>query len=247
MGEQEFSLKIHIQLCISIIGLVTMLAVLLCSLVAVVQCVPSTHNAEAKLSVADKLKLTQDIQGAEVIKDVEHLVEGLDDVTLAKLEKILSDDLTTDDELQLIQDELTEMGMDVEDIQDLLDLATLMTEFLSKVPDVEKVVVGEDGYSVEDNAKLYLLGLPNKLGPLGFLALHSVLESDESNIVDVKIGSFEPADINNSANNADGSVVPLGDDLARRKTPAAAAKSNEDLVADILARRRRAIKPQPGF
>merc|ERR1712121_279185 len=226
MGEQEFSPKIHIQLCISIIGLVTMLAVLLCSLVAVVQCVPSTHNAEAELSVADKLKLTQDIQDAEVIKDVEHLIEGLDDV------------------LQLIQDELTEMGMDVEDIQDLLDLATLMTEFLSKVPDVEKVVVGEDGYSVEDNAKLYLLGLPNKLGPLGFLALHSVLESDESNIVDVKIGSFEPADINNSANNADGSAVSLGDDLTRRK--AAAAKSNEDLVADILARRRRAIKPQPG-
>merc|ERR1712033_48476 len=121
-SEQEFSPKFHIQLCISI----------------------------AKLSVADKLKLTQDIQDAEVIKDVEHLIEGLDDVTLAKLEKILSDDLTTDDELQLIQDELTEMGMDVEDIQDLLDLATLMTEFLSKVPDVEKVVVGEDGYSVED-------------------------------------------------------------------------------------------------
>ena len=107
---------------------------------------------------------------------MEQLIEGLDDATLLKLERILSDELSTEKELDLIKNELAEMGMDVEDIQDLLDLATLMTEFLHKVPEVEQVVVGEDEYSLEDNVKLYLLGLPNKLGPLGFLALHSVLE-----------------------------------------------------------------------
>ena len=107
---------------------------------------------------------------------MEQLIEGLDDATLLKLERILSDELSTEKELDLIKNELAEMGMDVEDIQDLLDLATLMADFLHKVPEVEQVVVGEDEYSLEDNVKLYLLGLPNKLGPLGFLALHSVLE-----------------------------------------------------------------------
>merc|ERR1719516_883756 len=127
-----------------------------------------------------------------------------------------------------------------------------MTKFLSKVPEVEQQLE-DDEYSLEDNVKLYLLGLPNKLGPLGFLALHSVLETDESDIVDVKIGSFEPANAN-----TDGSVVSLGDDLTRRKAAAASATSatsatapaddasksgdsakSGDLVADILARRRR--------
>jgi len=47
------------------------------------------------------------------------------------------------------------------------------------------------GFTLENNVKMYLLGLPNKLGPLGFIALHSVLKSPED-IVDIKIGSFVP-------------------------------------------------------
>merc|ERR1711872_925050 len=227
-----------------------MLFVVALSLIAVVQSA-TTSTSKVQLSVAEKLKMTEDIQDADVIKDVEQLIEGLDDATLLKLERILSDELSTEKELDLIKNELAEMG--VEDIQDLLDLATLMTDFLHKVPEVEQVVVGEDEYSLEDNVKLYLLGLPNKLGPLGFLALHSVLETDESDIVDVKIGSFEPANAN-----TDGSVVSLGDDLTRRKAAAASATSatspadnasksgdsakSGDLVADILARRRRSSK-----
>lgn len=239
-----------------------MIAVLFFCLVGVAQ-----SAITPKVPVVDKLKIMEDLQDAEVIREVEQLIEGLDDVTLAKLEKILSDDLTAESELKMIQDELTEMGMDTEDIQDLLDLAALMTEFLNKVPDVEAAVVGEDDYSLEDNAKLYLLGLPNKLGPLGFLALHSVLESDESNIVDVKIGSFEPmavapAKAAKAAKAAtDSSVLSLGDELTRRKAAAAAsvgakasgaaatasgavatgAGKSDDLVADILARRRRSL------
>merc|ERR1712105_418527 len=174
--------------------------------------------------------MVEDIKDAEVIKDVEQLIEGLDDVTLAKLEKILSDDLTAESELKMIQDELTEMGMDAVDIQDMLDLAALMTEFLNKVPDVEAAVVGEDDYSLEDNAKLYLLGLPNKLGPLGFLALHSVLETDESNIVDVKIGSFEPA-VAAAKAATDSSVISLGDELTRRKAAAAAGAAASGAAA----------------
>merc|ERR1711872_1151056 len=205
-----------------------MLFVVVLSLIAVVQSA-TTSTSKVQLSVAEKLKMTEDIQDADVIKDVEQLIEGLDDATLLKLERILSEELSTEKELDLIKNELAEMGMDVEDIQDLLDLATLMTDFLHKVPEVEQVVVGEDEYSLEDNVKLYLLGLPNKLGPLGFLALHSVLETDESDIVDVKIGSFEPANATSATAPAD-NASKSGD----------SAKSG-DLVADILARRRRSL------
>merc|ERR1711973_307468 len=53
-----------------------------------------------------------------------------------------------------------------------------------------KLQMAEDDYSLEDHCKLYLLGLPNKLGPLGFLALHSILESAGEAIVDVELGSL---------------------------------------------------------
>merc|ERR1711970_1592828 len=128
---------------LAMIGLV-FLSLLVCSQAAL------TPTAKVQLSVAEKLMIAEDLQDEDLVQDVEALIAGLDDATLVKLQKILSDDLTIDSELQLIESELTEMGMEVEDIKDLL-------------------------------------GLPNKLGPLGFLALHSVLESDESDIVDVKI------------------------------------------------------------
>ena len=46
--------------------------------------------------------------------------------------------------------------------------------------------------------QLYLLGLPNKLGPLGYIALHNVLEDEDEGqkeeIVDIKIESLSVAD-----------------------------------------------------
>ena len=54
----------------------------------------------------------------------------------------------------------------------------LKMKFLTKIPEIEKKLeLEDDEYTLEDHCKLYLLGLPNKLGPLGFLALHSILES----------------------------------------------------------------------
>ena len=40
--------------------------------------------------------------------------------------------------------------------------------------------------------QLYLLGLPNKLGPLGFLALHHVLTTEETDatIAPTKVGEM---------------------------------------------------------
>ena len=79
---------------------------------------------------------------------------------------------------------------------------------MRRVPDLEeKLELGEE--SLEDHVKLYLLGLPNKLGPLGFLGLHSILQDDED-IVDVKIEGFEPAPA------ASSSVYPVGDAITRR-------------------------------
>merc|ERR1712002_1433180 len=149
-----------------------------------------------------------DADEAEAIQDIEELIDGLSDEQLTSLEEILTGDLTPEKELELIISELTNMGMDETDIKDMLELAEMMTDFLKKVPDVEKVVVGEEDYSIADNVKLYLLGLPNKLGPLGFVGLHSVLneniEEDDA-----------PAPVAD-----EGSVLPVGDLIARVKAQA---------------------------
>merc|ERR1711915_86299 len=132
-GSVLGSFNHYISICSSFLGSIMIGLILFC-LVAVAQSA-ITPTSKVQLSVAEKLKMADDIQDADLIQDVEQLIEGLDDVTLAKLEKILSDEMSTQDELKLIQDELTEMGMDVEDVQDMLDLAAMMTDFLRKVPD----------------------------------------------------------------------------------------------------------------
>merc|ERR1712212_20061 len=146
----------------------------------------SSPGAEEEAVAADG------ISEADLIADVERLVDGLDQQQLDKLEKLLGDDLSAGEELKLIESELIEMGMQEEDIADMFELAGMMTDFLSKIPDAEKVVVGEDHYSLEDNSKLYLLGLPNKLGPLGFLALHSVLDQREVGDVEAAPAAANP-------------------------------------------------------
>ena len=127
---------------------------------------------------------------------------------------------------------------------------------LARVPGLAvKLNADEDGFTLEDNVKMYLLGLPNKLGPLGFIALHSVLESPED-IVDIKIGSFVPdspvsyvstpqAPRYTPATTA--AVTPVGDLLSRKKAEMdlkakQAAQSEQDLISTIISRRRRAVR-----
>merc|ERR1711970_271659 len=90
---------------LAMIGLV-FLSLLVCSQAAL------TPTAKVQLSVAEKLMIAEDLQDEDLVQDVEALIAGLDDATLVKLQKILSDDLTIDSELQLIESELTEMGME---------------------------------------------------------------------------------------------------------------------------------------
>merc|ERR550519_2770368 len=82
-------------------------------------------------------------------------------------------------EFEMISEELRVMGLDQDDIEDLKMMAGMMHEFLILVPDIETKLEMEAPHDLLDHVQLYLLGLPNKLGPLGFLALHHILEEEE--------------------------------------------------------------------
>merc|ERR1739844_386105 len=190
------------------------------------------------------------------------MIDTLSAEELDQLEAILGKPLNEKTELQMIQAELQQLGMDPQDVQDMFDLSEMMKKFLLKIPDVDtKLQLAEDVYSLEDHCKLYLLGLPNKLGPLGFLALHSILESAGEAIVDVELGSFVADDEVQGPTD----VTPLGDLFSRkrRQLEAMAAKAaaaeekrsarseeaaegseedvDDDIVASILKRRRRSV------
>merc|ERR1719435_912008 len=190
------------------------------------------------------------------------MIDTLSAEELDQLEAILGKPLDEKTELQMIQAELQQLGMDPQDVQDMFDLSKMMKKFLLKIPDVDiKLQLDEDDYSLEDHCKLYLLGLPNKLGPLGFLALHSILESAGEAIVDVELGSFVADDQVQGPTD----VTPLGDLFSRkrRQLEAMAAKAaaaeearsarseeaaegseedvDDDIVASILKRRRRSV------
>merc|ERR1719508_531599 len=179
------------------------------------------------------------------------MIDTLSAEELDQLEAILGKPLDEQTELQMIQAELQQLGMDPQDVQDMFDLAEMMKKFLLKIPDVDtKLQLDDDEYSLEDHCKLYLLGLPNKLGPLGFLALHSILESAGEAVADE-----EKAEASTETE-----VTPLGDLFSRKrrelelmaaaqeakvasdnKAEASEASEDEDIVASILNRRRRAI------
>merc|ERR1719309_1712949 len=81
-----------------------------------------------------------------------------------------------------------------EDVHDLKQLAALMYKFLIQVPEISSKLKLSKEYDLLDNIQLYLLGLPNKLGPLGYIALHHVLEdeAEEGEVVDVVIEPVIP-------------------------------------------------------
>ena len=221
-----------------------LLAVVACAMAAI----PPTTLNKVTLSAEDKAYLVQQLEDEELAKTVEEIVEGLDDEQLEKLETILAKDLDKSSEFDMLMAELKELGMEEDDIEDLVDLSEMMYKFLARVPGVEEKVTGESEYTLLDQIKLYLLGLPNDIGPLGFVALHSALQGqdgDDDDIVDVKLGEFVP----------DSSVAPVGDVIQRKKQAAekaaaekaaakkkAAAEEDEtaEIVKEILRRRRSA-------
>merc|ERR1712096_414465 len=63
-----------------------------------------------------------------------------------KLEAIMGKDIDEVTEFEMIMAELKEMGMEDEDIADLKQLAQLMHEFLSQVPDLASKLELESDY-----------------------------------------------------------------------------------------------------
>ena len=115
------------------------------------------------------------------------MIQNLDDEQLDLLEAIMGKDIDEVSEFDMILAELVEMGMDESEVHDLKQLAALMYEFLVQVPEIASKLNLEKDYDLLDNIQLYLLGLPNKIGPLGYIALHNALEDDDEDIVDVVV------------------------------------------------------------
>jgi len=245
--RQRYNMKVFLflSLCAALaLGMKVFLFLSLCAALAQAATTPSSLTEEQE-------KLVSQLEDQELAKEVEGIISGMDEEQLARLKEVLAN-YEEGSELVLINvlinEELKEMGMTEEEIKDLVDLSEMITKFLRRVPELEvKLELGEE--RLEDHVKLYLLGLPNKLGPLGFLGLHSILQDDED-IVDVKIEGFEPTKAAGSS-----SVTPVGDLLTRKlkaqkaaasapKFEPAAPKPETDIVGEILERRRRAIRMQ---
>merc|ERR1712142_384887 len=171
---------------------------------------------KVEMTAEEKTKLMNEMMEADIQKEIEEMIDTLSAEELDQLEEILSKPLDEKAELQMIQAELEQLGMDPQDVQDMFDLAEMMKKFLLKIPDVDTKLQLDDEYSLEDHCKLYLLGLPNKLGPLGFLALHSILESAGEAIVDVELGSFV-ADEEKAEASTETELTPLGDLFSRKR------------------------------
>jgi len=141
-----------------------------------------------KLQEVREEEILEELQDAQFLKEWEIIVKNLDDDQLDNIEDILAQDFERKKEFDLIVDELRDMGMEEQDISDLKQLAELMHEFLIKVPNLKIKLEIASNDDLLDNIQLYLLGLPNKLGPLGYIALHHILDGEsEGNgeIVDI--------------------------------------------------------------
>jgi len=116
----------------------------------------------------------------EELKELEELIGNLSSEQLEQLQDIMERDHDEMTEFDLISGELAEMGVNEEDIVDLKLLGSMMNDFLIQVDDIEMRLEMKKPHDLMDHIQLYLLGLPNKLGPLGFLALHHVLTTEEA-------------------------------------------------------------------
>merc|ERR1712059_55989 len=112
------------------------------------------------------------------------------DKQLDILESILAEELETT-EFEKITKELLDIGMEEDNIVDFMTMAELMHQFLIQVEDIDSKLDLKQKHDLLDNIQLYLLGLPNKIGPLGFLALNHVLEEEEDD-EDEPVRELEP-------------------------------------------------------
>merc|ERR1719341_3091471 len=152
--------------------------------------VKELEMGKPKMEAKTGTDATKMMDEAMMVKELEMMVKNLSDDQLDELEKLLGKNIEEEGtEFDKIMVELKEMGMEDEDIADMKHLSQGMYDFLSLVPDLGEKLDFATEYDLMDNIHLYLLGLENKLGPLGYIALHHVLEDGEQDgqIVDVII------------------------------------------------------------
>ena len=115
----------------------------------------STETKPSEISLEEKEALIEEIEQAQMLKELEVLIQNLDDEQLDNLEKILTTDDEEESEFELIVKELKEMGLDHQDIEDLKVLATLMNEFLVQVPGLEDKLGMTSDYDLLDNIQVF--------------------------------------------------------------------------------------------
>jgi len=172
-----------------------------------------------------KLKPIEEYSDEELFEELNELIGNLNEDQLKSLEEILDEeDLDDKSEFKMIAEELREIGMDEEDIQDLKNLTNQMHEYLMKVPNIDENLKLTKEMDLQDHIQLYLLGLPNRLGPLGFISLHHVLEENE----DLESVKATPAPLPDVAANTHAAVETVSKPMSfRRKRQASTPSSTK--------------------
>ena len=120
------------------------------------------HHELPEMTKEQKESLIQELEDAQMLKELEVLIKNLDDEQLDKLETILSQqDTDHSTEFNMIMTELKTMGVDDQDIEDLKQLATLMNEFLIKVPLLEEKLEMKGHTDLLDNIQVSCQGVSN--------------------------------------------------------------------------------------
>ena len=120
----------------------------------------------------------QGVLDEDFVKTMEDLITSLDEEQLVKIDAVLSQELNKFSDEEAIKN-LEKIGLDQDHILDLKYLSQLMHDYLSRVEGIDSKLELSEEQDLMDNIQMYLLGAPNKLGPLGFFGLQHVLE-DES-------------------------------------------------------------------
>ena len=124
----------------------------------------ASPRIEARLHITPEEKevIVQELQNAQMLKELEVLIKNLDDSQLENLEKILIEDEeeSEDTEFGRVKQELLDMGIEEEDIEDLKTLAALMTEFLDKIPNIERKLDMRSDVDLLDNVQVNTFHYP---------------------------------------------------------------------------------------
>jgi len=196
-----------------------------------------------QLPLDRKVKVFQQLEEESVLEELKELLGNLNEDDLDHLEDILTDNLDQVAEFKLMMDKLKDIGLEENHIQDIYNKAQLINEFLLQIPNISSRLGLDGDLDLFDHIQLYLLGLPNKLGPLGFIALrHILLESTESSddsedeIVDVIVEPFDlPSSLVDAGEGVANAEETVDENLRRTRRQAQVHDRQQALLAHQAA------------